>query len=782
MPAHGGCAKKRVEMSLDPAGKSACATGLPAVANTVVLLRYFATLALAAALAPLAFASGTATWEMNSYADFIRGRFSGISLSRDGRLSLAPKVDPVFASDQPAIWSIARAPDGTLYAATGNRGRVYKIDGAGKASLLWTAEQPEVFAIAVDRKGVVYAATSPDGAVYRIADGKATEYFAPKSRYIWSLAVGPDGALYVGTGDQGKIFRVDSAGKGELYYDTGQSHITGLAVDAQGRLLAGTEPNGILYRISAKDKAFVLYDSGLPEIRAIVPMPDGTVYAAALGGSVARRAQAAGQGTQNATPAGTVPTVTATVTVEAQRSEIKPPDATKPQTQRAAPVPASQTPAQTTPLPDVSGAEKSAVYRINPDNTVETLWSSKEENAYDLLALEEQVLFATDQNGRIYGLTPDRRVTLVTETGEGETTRLLSSGNSVLAATSDIGRIFRLGEAPGAAGELEAPVHDAGAVSRWGSVSWRAEAPAGCSVAFRTRTGNSAKPDQTWSDWSAPLTDPAGSRIPSPNARYIQWKMEMAGSGGATPVLHGVTVAYLPQNSPPVVTSINVSTQAAAPAQSTKPSSDASSVTVSASADPSSAASAGLSTQVLSHSSNSQITVAWQAEDPDGDRLVYDVSFRGEDQTQWIPLKSGTHDNSISFDDDMFADGKYFFRVVASDRESNPPSSAREAQSISAAVLIDNTPPVATLGAVRRDGATAHIEFEAADQTSPLRHCEYSVDASGWVPIEAADGIVDGLREKFTLDLKGLAPGEHLLVIRVADSAGNTGVAKVVLK
>jgi sugar lactone lactonase YvrE len=723
-------------------------------------------------LAPFAFASGTATWEMNSYADFIRGRFSGISLSRDGRVSLAPKVDPVFASDQPAIWSIARAPDGTLYAATGNRGRVYRIDGAGKSSLLWTAEQPEVFAIAVDRKGVVYAATSPDGAVYRIADGKATEYFAPQSRYIWSLTVGPDGALYVGTGDQGKIFRVDSAGKGELYYDTGQQHITGLAVDTQGRLLAGTEPNGILYRISAKDKAFVLYDSGLPEIRAIVPMPDGTVYAAALGGSVARRAQAAGQGTQNANPAGTVPTVTTTVTVEAQSSEIKPPDATKPQTQRAAPVPTTPT-AQATPLPEASGAEKSAVYRINADNTVETLWSSKEENAYDLLALEKQVLFATDQNGRIYGLTPDRRVTLITETGEGETTRLLSSGNSVLAATSDSGRIFRLGESPGAAGEMEAPVHDAGAVARWGSVGWRAETPTGCSVAFRTRTGNSAKPDRTWSDWSAPLTDPAGSRISSPNARYIQWKMEMAGSGGATPVLNGVTVAYLPQNSPPVVTGINVSTQAGA-AQSAKASSDASTVTVSATADASSA--------VLSHASNSQITVAWQAEDPDGDRLVYDVSFRGEDQTQWIPLKSGTHDNSISFDDDMFADGKYFFRVVASDREANPPSSARETQSVSAAVLIDNTPPVATLGTVRRDGATAHIEFEAADRTSPLRRCEYSVDASGWVPIEAAGGIVDGLREKFTLDLKDLAPGEHLLVIRVGDSAGNTGVAKALLK
>ena len=63
-----------------------------------------------------------------------------------------------------------------------------------------------------------------------------------------------------------------------------------------------------------------------------------------------------------------------------------------------------------------------------------------------MLALEKQILFSTDQDGRIYGLAPDRRVTLVTQTNEGETTRLLPSEHSVLAATGNMGRIFRLGE------------------------------------------------------------------------------------------------------------------------------------------------------------------------------------------------------------------------------------------------------------------------------------------------------------------------------------------------
>jgi hypothetical protein len=646
---------------------------------------------------------------------------------------------------------------------------------------LWTADQPEVFAIAAGPKGVVYAGTSPDGKVYRIENGQATEYFAPKARYIWSLTVGPDGALYVGTGDQGKVFRVDAAGKGELYYDTGQSHITGLAVDAQGRLLAGSEPNGILYRITGKDKAFVLYDASLPEIRAIMPMPDGTVYAAALGGSIAKRAQSASQAVQGQSGSG-IATSTTTITVEAQAgpgSEIKPPDP------KQAPPTVTSTPqvsTQFTPVADVSGVEKSALYRINPDNTVETLWSSKEENVYDVLALERQILFSTDENGRIYGLSPDRRVTLVAQTNEGETTRLLPYDHSVLAATGNMGRIYRLGEKPGASGSYEAPPHDTGTASRWGSLSWRADTPAGTTLAFRTRSGNSAKPDRTWSEWSPPVSDPNGSAITSPNARYIEWKAEMTGTNGNTPIVNSVTLSYLPQNSPPVVKSINVITQTAATQASKSAASSSSAFSVTVTDSDAGSTSSGTPTQTLPRASTQQMTIVWQAEDPDGDRLVYSLYFRSEDASQWMLLKSGMHENSITFDGDILADGKYFFRVVASDREANPPPSAREAQLTSAPVMIDNTPPVVTIGQVRYAGGTAHVEFDAVDAASPLRHCEYSLDAQSWVPVQAADGVIDSLREKFVLDLTSLAPGEHLLVIRAADSANNSGLAKVVLK
>jgi hypothetical protein len=242
-------------------------------------------------------------------------------------------------------------------------------------------------------------------------------------------------------------------------------------------------------------------------------------------------------------------------------------------------------------------------------------------------------------------------------------------------------------------------------------------------------------------------------------------------------------VAYLPRNSPPVVKSVNVVTQSAALGVKTSSSQSSSpySITVTDTGD-SSASSTGTPTQTLTRASSDQIMIAWQAEDPDGDRLVYNIYFRGESETQWKLLKSATHDTSLTLEAQVFADGKYFFKVVASDREANPPSTAREAQLVSAPVMIDNTPPVVTFGTVRRDGATAHAEFEGADAASPLRRAEYSLDASSWTPLEAADGVIDSLRERFTLDLSDLTPGEHLLVVRVADSAGNTGVAKVVLK
>jgi hypothetical protein len=107
---------------------------------------------------------------------------------------------------------------------------------------------------------------------------------------------------------------------------------------------------------------------------------------------------------------------------------------------------------------------------------------------------------------------------------------------------------------------------------------------------------------------------------------------------------------------------------------------------------------------------------------------------------------------------------------------------AREDQLVSSPVLIDNTPPVVTLSAPRRNDSHLEVDADVVDRTSPLRRCEYSLDAGAWVPVEAADGVTDSPREQFHVVIEKLRAGEHLLVIRAYDTANNAGLAKVVVR
>ena len=174
--------------------------------------------------------------------------------------------------------------------------------------------------------------------------------------------------------------------------------------------------------------------------------------------------------------------------------------------------------------------------------------------------------------------------------------------------------------------------------------------------------------------------------------------------------------------------------------------------------------------------------IAWQADDHDGDRLLYNLYFRGEDETQWKLLRGDMTENIYTLEGDALADGRYFFRVTASDRLSNPLELAREAALVSPPVLIDNTPPTVTAGTARRRGTTLEADVDAEDRGSVLRRCEYSVDAGPWTPVEASDGVTDSAREKFQLRLENFPAGEHLIVIRVYDAAGNAGLAKIIAR
>lgn len=725
-------------------------------------------------------------WEVSGFNDFLKGHLSGLSLTADGILQPGPSGRFETPLNQPALWSLAAAPDGSIYAATGHMGKVFHISSDGKAALAWSSEQPEVFAVCIDSKGTLYAGSSPNGALYRIENGQAHQIWRSPAKYIWAIQVSPDGAVFVSTGEPGNIYRIRPGGEADLYYETGQTNVTALTLSDNGRLYAGTDPNGLVYEISAPGRGAILYDSTLPEIRALALDPNGNLYVAAMGGAVATRSTTETSATSSSTPAAvaTSPTV---ITVTAAHENGLPSDSDQTgakssadQSRATASSTSASTATSNTAVVEVSGVEKSAIYRIRPDRTVETLRSSKEDNVYDLVLDGDSVLFSTDDHCRIYRMT-GRRTTLLAEAGDGETTRLLRSGSILYAALSNPARLVALGPAGLQPGFYVSQVHDSTSVARWGHLQWHGS---GAGLVLRTRTGNAARPDATWSDWSPPLSDPSGSLIQSPPARFIQWKAEWP--AGTNAQVDAVDVPYLPQNAPPVIHSITVTSVTGANAAKTTANaasaSNAYSITVTDTGEAPAASSSSAATQTVSRLQTTQTQISWQADDPDGDKLVYSVYFRSEDERDWQLIRSRMFENTLLLDPDVFADGRYFFRVVASDSPSNPAEYAQETDFVSTPVLIDNTPPVVTLGPPQRSGSALDIDIDGNDKTSPLRLCEYSLDAGIWQPIEAIDGVTDSPHERFHLHLDKLRPGEHLLAFRVYDSANNAGLAKVILR
>jgi hypothetical protein len=275
-------------------------------------------------------------------------------------------------------------------------------------------------------------------------------------------------------------------------------------------------------------------------------------------------------------------------------------------------------------------------------------------------------------------------------------------------------------------------------------------------------------------------------QIKSPNARYLQFEAELSGAGAT---LENVSAAYLPQNNPPVVRSVTVlTTMTPVSSGSSKGSSTASTagtpytVTVTDTGDAAPTSSSGTPTQTLSRAGQQQLIISWQADDPDGDKLVYELDFRGDGERDWKPLKTNLHENMWTIDGDALADGRYYFKLTASDREANAVAAAKETELISSPVLIDNTPPVVKMLSAKRAGPGADVSFDAQDAVSALRRAEYSLDAGPWTPVAPVDGVLDSSAEQFRFHVDAVPAGEHLLVIRVADSGGNTGLAKVVLR
>ncbi len=670
-------------------------------------------IAAALLLAMPAAAVSTDTFKASTFADFDKGKPAGTLVSSEGEVQVGYSATALTGVDWPMLWSFARDRAGTVYFGTGDPGQLIAVEG-DKVRVVADLKTTLVTTLAVGPGGKLIAGTMPDARVLSVdpKSGKWTQLAKLPTEHIWALHY--DAAakrIYAASGSPGKLFAIPAAGgKPKVIFDPGEAHLLCLVPDRRGRLLVGGSDKAILYRVSPDGRAEAVHDFNANELRDVVVTRGGTIYAVVnkfplkTSGLPRYDRPKKGEG-------GTAMTKTKTAKKPFRQTELRP------------------------------GAKvgKGALYRIDRQGRVEELLSLPKGYFTDL-ALDDngQVWAADGTGGKVYLVRRDRRVLTAFDLRERQVLALAVSGKTRYLATGDAGAIYRLDEHAKTPAYLS-QVFDAKFPARFGALSYHAT---GGRLRLLSRSGNTAKPDKTWSDWRP--TQPQGRRrvrLRSSPARYLQIKAEWI---DAKAVLRSFTAFYRPLNQRARVTEVTFKRKVN---KKTK------------------------ARTVL-------IEIKWKVKNPDKDELRYRLFYREETGVSWHAIKTPKPITKPKFewDTEQVPDGRYRIKVVASDEAANGQTSTLQGRRISAPLLVDNRRPVLI-------GLTARYPWAsgtARDSYSEIKQIAFAIDGDPWRSVDAGDGIYDSPAERFRIRLpRDLAPGRHVLTVRARDSANNVGVSRV---
>lgn len=729
--------------------------------------------ALAGAVS-LACASETRIWSLGDRADFEKGKLTGLALSSDGSVRLAPVFKEVFDSDSAYLWALAADSKGNVYAGGGGPGgpgaRVYMIAPDGTTKTLAELDGLEVHAIAIDAKDRVFAATSPDGKVYRIgADGRAEVFYDPGAKYIWAMAFDSRGELIVATGDAGEVHRVNPDGRGSVLYKAPQAHARSLAIGGSGDMIIGTEPGGLIIRVHPRGEGFVLFQAAKPEITSVAVAKDGSIWASAVGG---RTSPAPAQPSGAPSP----------LPVQLPKTPAAP---NAPQQPGASQAPAAAPLSASTPAPAAS-APGSEVYRIGADGFPKRVWSHARDIVYAIgFDPSGRPLLGAGNGGAIYRLDSDLVSTELVHAAPAQVTAICSApGGRMWAATGNIGKVYSIGPGLEKSGTIESDLLDAGMFSEWGRLVYRG-AEEGGRITVQTRSGNLDRTQSGWSPWSEPISGKDGGMVASPAARFLQWRATLSSADGSqSPVLDAVDVAYLQRNAAPVVTEIDVTPanyRFPAPAVSLSPSQSISLPSLGANSTRRRTSPVSPAPSTSMQYAKGFMGARWLASDDNGDSLEFAVYIRGEKEKGWKLLKDKLSDPQVSWDSTAFPDGDYRLKVVASDAPDNAPGGALTAEFVSPPLTIDNTPPEITGLTAARRGGKLEASWSARDALNVIGRAEYSINGGDWTLVEPVSRLSDSRDEDYRLTVDQPGQEELTLAVRVADEYENRSVAKIVI-
>lgn len=708
--------------------------------------------------------SGTETvfWEVKTKSQFLAGKCDGTGITAAGGLTLAPELKVLFHAGDVHIWSIIPGKEGELIAGTGDEGKVFQINAEGESEILLQAKEYEIYAVTRSKKGDIYMASSPKGKILRVDPKGTKSVFATlDATYIWSMV--HDGQyLYAATGGEaGIIFRITGDGTAERFFTCEDQNITALLLKKNGNLLAGTAFEGMLYEVFKDGQGRVIFDSPLNEITAIVQGRDESYFFAAVGFTARRPVSAQEQIRAQQRLPGAVEQNNG-FSLQTPLALQGPPETVISESRILRPEDRKE------PL-------RGDIHQLTGDDTLRKIWSNEKIGVFSLVALPDgYILAGTDDRGRILRIGETGKESLYISTGEGRITAILPVGEKgrIFGAASNPGRLFTLERRKQGEGRYFSEVHDAGNLAQWGRIRWKAPGKAADKILLFARSGNARTPGENWSEWQGPLLQEM--QIGLPRARFVQWKAVLPASETALDaILNSVTISYRQINLAPVIRSVSF----LSPGEHFLPSGNKQDQTFQSAID-----------RLVRRSANSEKkgperrdtparreylqglqTILWEAEDPNQDRLLFNLKLSRSGDSNWFLPGEGLEDLHFTLDTRKLPDGEYRVILEASDSPSNREEEAFTVEELSDPFLIDNTPPVIEIVESTKD----QIRVKVTDAYSVIKIAEYSLDAGPWEPLHPADGLFDDRSESFTIPIHGSSKEKRVLVISVMDTRKN---------
>jgi outer membrane protein assembly factor BamB len=234
------------------------------------------------------------------------------------------------------VWALAYdAAHATTYAATGDAGKIFAIDGKGASHLVWDSGDKHVMSLALDGTNLL-AGTADKALLYRVRpDGKAEALHDFDADEVRAIVRGK-GAIYLAVNDfenpteanqpppagaqsakgtriavgpapasgaiartdavksRAAIYRLDDDGGIEQLFALAEGYFTSLVLDARGNLFAASGSQGKLYRIAPDRTVSLAADVPERQALSLVQAGDGFLVGSGDIGAVYRVRPAVG--------------------------------------------------------------------------------------------------------------------------------------------------------------------------------------------------------------------------------------------------------------------------------------------------------------------------------------------------------------------------------------------------------------------------------------------------------------------------------------------------------